>query len=181
MSVSNGQAGNQDTFNDAFLSLFNGGNILGLVKLLNPSAGGDINNLQQFLNDLQSELDSANDDISAIEDTLSTLTGGFKIFPTESISSSGEISKSTDKLQIRKVAGNGGAVVASLTPFGSTELVDGAMYVLVGTSDTDTVEIQASDVDYGALINGYIILKKGTVQKLIWDAEMLRFIDANGL
>lgn len=65
-------------------------------------------------------------------------------------------------LQSFRVASSGGAVALSVTlPFGASAPADGTSIRLVGTSDTNTVQITNSDTAKGALVNGNAILAKG--------------------
>jgi len=51
LSVSNGQAADENTFNNGFLSRTTSSGTIGIINLLNPSSGGNIVNLQQAVND----------------------------------------------------------------------------------------------------------------------------------
>ena len=101
------------------------------------------------------------------------------IFGTQTIASLGTISHSVDMRQYRRVVSSGGALSASLTPFGvvATNFKDGMEIFLIGTSDTNTVQISENDVQYGTLTNGDIILGRGQKMSLMYDATLERWLE----
>jgi len=84
-------------------------------------------------------------------------------------------------LQTKRVTSNGGAVTVLSTPFGtsSTQWVDGMEVRVMGESDTDSVKIEFSDEDHGAIINGPITLNEGIVITLQWHATKVRWIEVS--
>lgn len=103
---------------------------------------------------------------------------GISAFDQESISAGGSISSENSGIQYRPIAGNGGAVTASTTPFGSGgEWISSTCIVLRGTSDSNTVTIPNNDAQYGAILNGTAILRNNYVIELIYDALAERWIE----
>lgn len=101
-------------------------------------------------------------------------------YTIESIGSSGEVTATATGggVQYRRVQSDGGAVVLSSTPFGSSHgLIDGQQVWLIGQSDADTIEIDNNDATDGCLLNGNAILQKNYMLKLIYDAVSERFIE----
>lgn len=71
-----------------------------------------------------------------------------------------------------------GASAQTLTSLGTlSEINDGTIFYLVGTSDTNTLTAATNDAANGWLLNGSIILKKGVVIQLIKDNTIERFIE----
>jgi hypothetical protein len=89
-----------------------------------------------------------NDDTAIADGTSISLNG----LPMESI----------------QVAGSGGPITLSATPFGAGPFIDRATVTLMGTSDTNTVTLNFNDAANGALINGNITLEKDTSITLQW-------------
>ena len=86
-------------------------------------------------------------------------------------------SELTFGFQRRPVIGDG-AVTVSSTPFGNTGgWFDGTIITLIGSSATDTVTINYSDVDYGCLINGNITLGDAHSITLQWDEVRVRWFE----
>jgi hypothetical protein len=77
-----------------------------------------------------------------------------------------------------RLIGNGAPVTLDLLPFGSSQVVlDGAEIKLFGHDDTFTVRINHNDSQYGCLLNGDAILKKGFMIKLVYNDELERYIE----
>lgn len=110
--------------------------------------------------------------------TLSPVGGNFITYPTESISSGGTISMNTVVgLQYRRVAGNGGPVVASNVPFGAGAATDGIIIRLVGTDNDNTVSLINNNAPKGAILNGDATLGFGDVITLQYDAILDRYVE----
>lgn len=96
---------------------------------------------------------------------------------TQSVGSGGTVTANTDFVQNRKVQGSGGAQSSALTPFGSAVATDAINVRLIGQSDTNTLTIPYSDTNYGCLLNGDAVLKKGSVLNLVFDLTALRWYE----
>lgn len=104
--------------------------------------------------------------------------GGITAFATETISASGSISSQNSGIQYRPVVGDGGAVTASTTPFGTGGgWQTGTSIVLRGTSNTNTVAINHNDAQYGAILNGNMVLGNNDILELVYDATAERWIE----
>lgn len=95
----------------------------------------------------------------------------------ESISASGTITLLSAGNQMLRVVGDGGAVTASTTPFGTTPPSDGTIIYLMGTSDTNTVTVTFNDSADGLYINGDAVLGKYHVLTLIYEENADRYIE----
>lgn len=157
MSVSNGQDADEVTFNTSFISREVDSNTVGKVDLNNTdSASGDqITNIQKTINEVAS-----------------------KTYATQSIGASGTITLGTVKgMQYLRVAGSGGPQTASVTPFGTTPPVDGALIEIVGTDDVNTLELVHNDAAHGCILNGSATLKKYYILALKYDSFLGRYIE----
>lgn len=104
--------------------------------------------------------------------------GGVTAFASESISSGGTISSLNQGIQYRPVVGNAGAQNASTTPFGSGGLWQtGTVIILRGTDATNTVTLQHNDAQYGAILNGNMVLGLNDIIELVYDATAERWIE----
>lgn len=103
----------------------------------------------------------------------------WQTFATEEIAASGTImSTTTDLRQYRRVKGLAGSQTASGTPFGTGGgWTDGTEIRLVGSDDSETLEIIHSDVQYGAILNGDIELIKYQSITLQYDSTLERWIE----
>ena len=157
MSVNDGQPVDAATTNAAFMSRTVDTSTIGVVSLNNPSSGGTISNLQETVNN------------ALIRES----------FATQTITASGAITISGEKVQYRPVEGDAGAVTTNSQPFGLTPstFVQGKMIELLGTNDTNTVTIPYSDTQYGCLVNGDCTLGKGNLLVLIYDSTLERWIE----
>ena len=90
--------------------------------------------------------------------------GGWNVGSSTSLAAGGTVSISlTQGQQVYTVASSGGAVTLSSTPFGSSAPTNGTTVRLIGTSDTNTVQISDSDTAKGARVNGNAVLVSGNV------------------
>ena len=106
------------------------------------------------------------------------LTAGLWTPGTASIAASGTISNTTAVYQIYKVSSTGGAVTASTTPMLTAgNLADGQEFLLIGVDDTNTVQFDRLDSAKGCLLNGSIVLSKGTVLRLMYISSIDRFVE----
>lgn len=103
--------------------------------------------------------------------------GGITAFVAESIAAGGTISSLTSGQQYRPIQSTGGAVSASLTPFGSFTWETGTQITLKGQSATDTVQLTHNDAQYGAILNGNMVLGLNDVITLIYDSTLERWIE----
>jgi hypothetical protein len=85
----------------------------------------------------------------------------------------------TDGLQAIEVAGSGGEVILSSTPFGSLAPEDKTVLRIIGTSDTNTVGIVMSDVAKGAYLNGDVKLYLGYVLECMYIQSIDRWVESS--
>ena len=160
MSISFGSAASSSNLNAAFISKTSDSTTVGVLDLDAAASGDQITNIQLEVNNKT-----------------------FKNYTVESITAAGEVTISLTKgMQRRKVQSAGGALTASVTPFGvAGGWADGMQIRLRGDSDTDTLELTgvatASTVDYGVILNGTIVLQKWTQITLEWDELELRWYE----
>ena len=158
MGVTNGQDADETSFNDAFLEKNADDttpSLLGLSNLL-ATSGPTFSNSQKEINNKRYAPSS------------STISGGGIIPITNEIG-----------IQSKRVISNGGAVTASTTPFGTTDTnwPDGMEVRIMGTSDTDTVQVDFNDINHGAIINGNALLNEYRILTLQWVSADLRWIE----
>jgi hypothetical protein len=67
MSVSNGQVANQDTFNNAFMSKTQDSTTVAVITLNHTDSGAQVDDVQQDINDLKTDVATAQSDIAALE------------------------------------------------------------------------------------------------------------------
>jgi len=104
--------------------------------------------------------------------------GGITAFVAETITSGGTISSSNSGQQYRPIQSNGGAVSASLTPFGTAgDWATGTYITLKGESATNTVQLTHNDAQYGAILNGNMVLGLNDIINLIYDADLERWVE----
>ena len=77
-----------------------------------------------------------------------------------------------------RVKSTGGAVDLSTTPFGTTDalLQDGMEIIMEADSETDTVKLKDTNIDYGFQGNGDIEIKYPYVTTLVYNATKKRFL-----
>lgn len=160
MTVAFKSSASSENLNNAFMSKNADSTTTGVFTLNAPLSGDQIDNLQLELNGKT-----------------------FHPYAVQQVTAGGEISISTTKgMQRRKIQSDGGAIIASATPFGTSGgWVDGMQIRLRGNSDTNTVQLSgvdvASSIDYGIIINGTIVLEKFVQITLEWDADELRWYE----
>ena len=156
MTVSANSPASSSNLNDSFISKKVDSTTVGELGLNALNSGEEITNTQLEIN-----------------------SKSFKAYVVEQIAASGIVTTSTTMgMQRRKVESSGGAVVASSTPFGNTGgWIDGLQVRLRGDSDANTVKIIYSDIDYGIIMNGDIILEKWTQLTVEWDDLELRWYE----
>ena len=162
MSVVTGSPVSSDNVNSAFVSKTSTTEqeVVATINLNHGSSGGQISNAQQEINDIKSNYRWQTDTV-------------------ESIAASGGITSVTDEyMQYRRVQGDGAARVASTTPFGTgAGWTDGIVIRLVGQSDTNTLQLTHSDIQYGAILNGNCNLSKYYSITLQYDSVLQRWIE----
>lgn len=179
MSVSNGQTGNQNTFNLAFLSLLQGGTIAGKVNLRQADSA-DVNDAQLVINTLLTDLVAANAAIAQLQIDLTNASGGFKVLSQLDLADLGEVVVEKAGALICKLSGATTPVTLAATPFGvDTALFqDGQIIRLYGTSDTNHITLDHNNVDYGVILNGQsVTLKLGISIELMYDETEKRFVE----
>lgn len=155
MTVKNGQRANETNFNTSFMSREEDTSTIGKLGLEEANSS--------TISDAQLEINK-------------NMRKGFS---TESISASGTVQTNTENMdQVRRVQGDGAAVTLSSTPFGGAGgWPTGTIVRVIGQSDTNTVTIEHSDEDYGAMLNGNATLKQFFILELMWDNDALRWIE----
>jgi len=106
--------------------------------------------------------------------------GAVNIVATQSIANGGTIALGVGPQQITKVAGSGGAVILSGTPFGATPPADGEVITVCGTDNINTVEVIHNDAINGCILNGNAILGKFDKVTLVYDSTEQRYIELVG-
>lgn len=101
-----------------------------------------------------------------VENSLQTLSSGAEITVI-----------STQFKPLIPVESDGGEVVLSTTPFGTSHGFGGGREVLLlGTSDVNYPVIEVNDIQDGLYNNGKIKLTKGVLVKLIYSSTLERFL-----
>lgn len=102
-----------------------------------------------------------------------------KDFASQSVVGGGTVSADVNQtFQMRRVVGNAGPAVLSLSPFGDlSSATKPILIMLIGQDDTNTVTITYSDTANGAYVNGEATLKKGYSIFLIWDPTNQRLYE----
>lgn len=96
----------------------------------------------------------------------------------ETISASGTITSVASGLQYRPVTGDGGAVSASATPFGTAlQWQTGTKIVLKGNHAANTVALAHNDATDGAILNGAAVLGLNDILELMYDSTLERWIE----
>lgn len=79
------------------------------------------------------------------------------------------------------IIGNGGSVNLSLTPFGFPHgFSPGKEVMLLGTSDTNPVNLVVNDAAGGFYAKQNIKIERGVMVLLVWSGELNRFVLASG-
>lgn len=103
--------------------------------------------------------------------------GGFTVVGTQTIAAAGQIALNALSVQqALKVTSSGGTVTASTAPFSSTPS-DGTIVTLIGTSDTNILEIPYADVAGGCLIKGDCFLGLNDTLTLLYDGTSDRYFE----
>ena len=110
-----------------------------------------------------------------------SITGvGWVVKTVQTVSEAEEFDFDIDNtFQFQPVVSDGGEVNCSTTPFGTSDTwLDGVTIRLVGTSNTDFVNVNFSDIPYGVILNGQVQLKEHVVLELQWNSIKQRWIEA---
>jgi hypothetical protein len=116
-----------------------------------------------------------------VDDTsIARVLGALAIGSNEAIASGGTITNSADFMQLRRVSSNGGAVNLSTTPFATfSNIAEGSIVVLQGTSATDIPTLVHNDASGGCLLNGNAALGLDNVIGLLKHNDRMREIFRN--
>ena len=155
MSVAFGSAVSSTNVNSAFVSKTTDSTPVGGLDLNNSGSGTRVTNVQQEINNLKNNVNAA----------VTIASGG-----TIAIST-------TQREQLHRVSGNGGAQTLSTTPFGTSAPTDGTIIRVLCTSDTNTISLVNNDAANGAIVNGNCTLKKYNVVTFLYDASLSRYIE----
>ena len=156
MTVANGSAVSSSNVNNAFVSKTANSTMVGILDLNESSSGDRVTNVQQEINNLKNNTNSS-----------ATVSSGGTI-----------VVSTTQREQLFRVSGNGGAQSFSTTPFGTSGgFIDGTIVRLLGTHDTNTISLDFNDSDNGAILNGDCTLKKYNILTLMWDSTLSRWIE----
>lgn len=106
-------------------------------------------------------------------------SGGYiAVAADQLITNGGEIT--VDELAFKPLlpmSGDGGAVVTSSTPFGTSHgFANGKEIILLGLDDTNSVTLEVNDIDEGIISKGKIVLTKYDQVILIYNSNLKRFI-----
>lgn len=169
MTVSYNSQLTSSNVNNAFASKSANNTLSGVLDLNESSSGDRVTNVQQKLNDLQTELDNFQ------------TSNAWTTVATENISASGTITTTgTDNIQYRRIQGDSAAVTASNLPFGSSiTWNDGLVIRLVCVSDVNTVSFTSNDSQYGMILNGDATLSKYNTLTVQYDSTLERFIEVS--
>lgn len=153
--------------NNAFASKSADNTLAGILDLNNSSSGTRITNVQQKINDIETSL------------TEFQSSNAWTTVSTETISSNGEVTTlEDDNTQYRRIEGDGGAITASNTPFGtSLSWNDGLIIRLICVSDVNTVSFISNDAQFGMILNGDVTLSKYNILTVQYDSYLERFIE----
>jgi hypothetical protein len=169
MSVTTGQKGEATTFNSAFLSKLLGGAILGVVNLLKPGID-PVYDLQQTILDQQAL-------ITQLQADLANASAGFELL-SETIADGAQLTPPTKRAVMIKVVGDSAPVDFNILPFGDSGDFSATQIIRIyGTDNTNSVTLKHNDNDYGCILNGDCLLKKGNMIELFWDNTSLRFVE----
>jgi hypothetical protein len=83
----------------------------------------------------------------------------------------------TELLQRWLVQASAGPITMSTTPFGGVAPVDGTEIVVIGNSDTETVEFTNNDIAYGCIVNGSLILTRYKIVTFIYNLSLNRYVE----
>lgn len=105
----------------------------------------------------------------------------FTVYATQSIANGGTVDHTGIGQQLRRVAGTTTGVTLANAPFGTTTTLfsDGMVIVLQGDDDTNTITITNQDTAAGAILNGDMELKKGSMLTLVYDSGENRWYEAS--
>lgn len=105
--------------------------------------------------------------------------GGYiTVEAAQNVAASAQFTFSTVSFKpLLQVQGDGGPVITSSTPFGTSHgFGDGKEIVLLGLDDTNTVTLEVNDIAGGIISNGKIVLSRFSQVLLIYNATLDRFI-----
>ena len=105
--------------------------------------------------------------------------GYISVGSTQDISASGTISFSDVTNQVLKVQGDGAAVTASNTPFGTTPPENGTIFIIQGQDSTNTVTINNNDAADGCILNGDVTLGENDQVTVYYDSVKDRYVELN--
>lgn len=107
----------------------------------------------------------------------SEFSGAYINIDLQTISTGNELNIALDTgFQKIPVVSNGGNVVVSdIIKTGTKQ--DGMVVTIVGTSDTNSVEVPFNDTANGIKINGKCVLKSGYTLTIQWEAEISRWVE----
>lgn len=113
------------------------------------------------------------------QDALGGSSGGSSgwSFSSATVSSGGTISLTANVTQqVIFVEGNAGAVTANLLPL-SGSVPNGAVIRLIGTNDSNTVELVNNDVSGGCILNGNITLGAYDAIEFQYFSSLARYVE----
>lgn len=125
---------------------------------------------------------STDRDLLYVDDgaALNPVGGNWVVSSNENIGVGGTVTISlTNGLQYRIITGNGAAVTASTTPFGSSAPTAGVVIRLRGGSDTNTVTITNNNAAKGCIMNGNAILGLYDIIEFQYDSTADRWIEVS--
>jgi len=102
--------------------------------------------------------------------------GGLVVSATQDIGSGADITVNDGIQQLLKVQGDGGAQIASVSPF-TAALQNGMVITLLGMSDINMLTIQYADITDGCLLKGDCYLRRGSTLTVVYDLATRRFYE----
>ncbi len=179
MTVANNQPVSAEVCNEAYMSKTQKNIVVSVIELKNPTSGSDVE-VQKDINSLK-DLSAANElAIDELSSELETLSGGY-VSNSVTVVDTSNIVLTAKGAQHFNIDGSGGPVTLSATPFGSdnTNFIDGQTIRLLCVSDTNTVNIENQDIQFGAILNGKWEAKKGSIIELVYNVTLERFVEIN--
>jgi len=113
-------------------------------------------------------------DVSLISSSAVAGDGAFIALDAQSVAAVGTVTVSTNQRMMKRISGSGGAVTASTSTPVADGSIDGQELLLIGSSDTNTLTIEAQgNVD----LNGNITFYANTVLSLLWDLTNSKWVE----
>lgn len=109
--------------------------------------------------------------------TAPSASGFITVTANQDIGASGTIAAADTGFQLLKVTGDGAARTASTTPFSGSTIPDGAVIMIIGQDDTNTLTISHNDANGGCILFGDAVLGAHYMLQLVYDETADRFYE----